>query len=150
MLHHTTIDHTLIFIHRLLIHVIFLTLLINYFQKQPPEVFCRTRCSQKFSKVPWKITVLETLFNKVAGLQAAILQKSKKIRRKRRQKMFRSWLLHYVKQYKNCCWRTCVIRKCSYTYILLVVDQDWSSYVTTINKQNSLNKPKSELKLFKK
>ena len=51
---------------------------------------------------------------------------SKKVWRKRKEKMFRlrSWLLLHVKQYKNCCWRTFVIRKCiaSYTYILLVLD----------------------------
>ena len=26
----------------------------------------------------------------------------------------RNWLLLYVKQHKNCCWKTCVIRKCTY------------------------------------
>ena len=35
-------------------------------QKQPPEVFCEKRCSQTFCKLP----VLESLFNKVAGLYA--------------------------------------------------------------------------------
>ena len=29
-------------------------------QKQPPEVFCKKRCSQKFHKIPRKITVPES------------------------------------------------------------------------------------------
>ena len=38
-----------------------------------------------------------------------------------------------------------------YNYILLVDDHDEvGSYVSTINKQTSLNKPTSKLKLFKK
>ena len=38
-------------------------------QKQPPEVFCKKRCSEKFRKITLKIPVLESLFNKVAGLK---------------------------------------------------------------------------------
>ena len=34
----------------------------NNFQKQPPEVFCKKRCSQKFRKIHRKTPVPETLF----------------------------------------------------------------------------------------
>ena len=37
-------------------------------RKQPPEMFCRIRCLQKFRKFHRKTPVLEPLFNKVAGL----------------------------------------------------------------------------------
>ena len=51
---------------------------------------------------------------------------SKRVWRKGKEKMFRLgiWLLFHVKQYQNCCWRTVVIRKCTYLpiYILLVDD----------------------------
>ena len=40
----------------------------NYLQKQPPEVFCKKRCSYKFWKLRRKTPVLESLFNKVARL----------------------------------------------------------------------------------
>ena len=35
-------------------------------QKQPPEVFCKKRCSKKFRNIHRKIPVLESLFDKVA------------------------------------------------------------------------------------
>ena len=38
-------------------------------QKQPPEVFRKKRCSHKFGNILKKAPVLESLFNKVAGLQ---------------------------------------------------------------------------------
>ena len=38
-------------------------------QKQPPEVFCKKRCSWKFLKIHRKTRVSDSLFfNKVAGL----------------------------------------------------------------------------------
>ena len=40
------------------------------FQKQPPAVFCKKSCCKKFRKFNRKIPALESLFNKVAGLQA--------------------------------------------------------------------------------
>ena len=40
------------------------------FQKQPPAVFCKKSCSLKFRKFHRKTPVLESLLNKVAGLQA--------------------------------------------------------------------------------
>ena len=40
------------------------------FRKQPPAVFCKKSCSLKFRKFHRKTPVLESLFNKVAGLQA--------------------------------------------------------------------------------
>ena len=36
--------------------------------KQPPEVFCRKSCSQNLRNIHRKTPVLETLFNKAAGL----------------------------------------------------------------------------------
>ena len=41
-----------------------------FLQKQPPEVFCRKKCSEKFCKFHRKTPVLESLFNKVASLHA--------------------------------------------------------------------------------
>ena len=38
--------------------------------KQPPEVFCKKRCSEKFYKFHMKALVLESPFNKVTGLQS--------------------------------------------------------------------------------
>ena len=38
-------------------------------QKQPPEVFCKKRCSLKFRKFHRKAPVLEPLFKKVAGVK---------------------------------------------------------------------------------
>ena len=34
-------------------------------QKQPPEVFCKKRCSQKFHKTHWKTPAPDLFFNKV-------------------------------------------------------------------------------------
>ena len=45
----------------------------NPLQKQPPEVFCKKRCSKKFHKIHKKTPVPESLFNKVAGLKPATL-----------------------------------------------------------------------------
>ena len=39
-------------------------------QKQPSEVFCKNRCSSKIHKIHRKTPVFQSLFNKVAGLQA--------------------------------------------------------------------------------
>ena len=39
------------------------------FQKQPPDVFCKKRCSEKFRNFQRKIPVLKSLFNEVAGPQ---------------------------------------------------------------------------------
>ena len=38
-------------------------------QKQPPEVLCEKWCSKKFCKFPRKITMLESLWKKIAGIQ---------------------------------------------------------------------------------
>ena len=38
-------------------------------QKQPPEVLCKKRCSQKFRKIHSKTPAPESLFNKVGGLR---------------------------------------------------------------------------------
>ena len=46
-------------------------------QKQPPEVFCKKRCSQKFHNIHSKAPVLEFLFNKVIGLQGCNFIKKK-------------------------------------------------------------------------
>ena len=48
---------------------------VDWFQnspnkKQPPEVFCKKRCPWKFRNIHRKTPVLESLFNKVAGLKA--------------------------------------------------------------------------------
>ena len=40
-------------------------------KKQPPEMFCKIRCSEKFQKVGRKTPVLESLFNKITGFQAS-------------------------------------------------------------------------------
>ena len=58
----------------------FLQLSSRYYllrQKQPPEVFCKHRCSQKFLKIHRKTPVLESLFNKASGLWPAILFKKR-------------------------------------------------------------------------
>ena len=39
----------------------------GFAQKQPPELFCRKTCSQKFHKFPRKTPELESLFNSVAS-----------------------------------------------------------------------------------
>ena len=46
-------------------------------QKQPPEVFCNNRCSQKYRKIYRKTPVPESLLNKVAGLTPATLLKKR-------------------------------------------------------------------------
>ena len=38
-------------------------------QKQPPEVFCKKRCSEKVRKIHRKTPEEESFFNKVAGLR---------------------------------------------------------------------------------
>ena len=45
------------------------------FQKQPPDVFCKERCSQKFSKFKGKNLCQRLLFNKVAGLETLFFNK---------------------------------------------------------------------------
>ena len=45
---------------------------MRYFQKQPPDVFCKKRCLQKFRKFYRKTLMLESTFNNVEGLQACI------------------------------------------------------------------------------
>ena len=42
----------------------------GFVQKQPPKMFCKKRCSQKYRKFHRKTPVLESLFNNIAGLQA--------------------------------------------------------------------------------
>ena len=42
---------------------------IWYFQEQPPEVFYKKRCSQRFRNIHRKTLLLESLFNKVAGFR---------------------------------------------------------------------------------
>ena len=39
-------------------------------RKQPPEVFCKKRCSEKFGKFHRKTSVLESLFNKFSERKA--------------------------------------------------------------------------------
>ena len=45
------------------------------FNKQPPELFCKKRCSQKCRKIHRKTPLPESLFNKVGGLRPATLLK---------------------------------------------------------------------------
>ena len=52
-----------------LYRIVFFLLYFNL-RKQPPEIFCRKRCLQKLRKFHRKTPVLESLFNKVAGLRA--------------------------------------------------------------------------------
>ena len=42
----------------------------GFAQKQPPEVFCKIRYSLKVCKFHRKTPMLDSLFDKVAGLQA--------------------------------------------------------------------------------
>ena len=42
----------------------------GYFQKQPPKIICEKRCSRKIRQFHRKTLVLESLFNKAAGLKA--------------------------------------------------------------------------------
>ena len=44
-------------------------------QKQPPDVFCKKRCSQKFRKFTGKHLCQSLFFNKVAGLGPVTLTK---------------------------------------------------------------------------
>ena len=46
----------------------FLTTVVPKVQRQPPGVFCKKSCCYKFCHIHRKITVLESLFNKVAVL----------------------------------------------------------------------------------
>ena len=50
---------------------------VNTHQKQPPEVFCKKRCSYKFCKIHRKTPVPEYLFNKVVYLGPATLIKKR-------------------------------------------------------------------------
>ena len=50
-------------------------------QKQPPEVFCKKRCSQKFHKTHRKTPAPDLFFNKVAGLKPATLSKKETLAR---------------------------------------------------------------------
>ena len=45
----------------------------GYHQKQPPEMFCKKRCSWKFRKIHRKTHLPESLFNEVAGSRPATL-----------------------------------------------------------------------------
>ena len=45
--------------------------LVFYQQKQPPEVFCKKVALKNFAIFTGKTIVLESLFNKVAGLQVS-------------------------------------------------------------------------------
>ena len=47
------------------------------FQKQSPEVFCKQNCSVKFRAFHRKTILLESLFNKVTGLQACNFNKKR-------------------------------------------------------------------------
>ena len=46
----------------------------RYQKKQPPKVFSEKRYSLKFHKFHWKIPVLESVFNKVAGKEETSTQ----------------------------------------------------------------------------
>ena len=86
---------------------------------------------------------------------------SQKIWGKRKGKMFRlrRWLLLHVKQHESCCWRTFVIRKYNIIWEDIATScwSIWSmmmkrlcTYWSTTTKENSLKKPTSKRKLFKK
>ena len=64
---------------------------------------------------------------------------SKKVCRKRKKKLFktRNWLLLHVKQYRNCCWRTYFIRKCT---VYLHSAGQWSLIMMNIYLPSSTNK----------
>ena len=47
-----------------------ITAAVHYFQKRPPQVLCKKMCSLKVRKYHRKIPVLESVFNKVAGVTA--------------------------------------------------------------------------------
>ena len=46
-----------------------LEILYLYVQKQPPKVFCGKSCSFNFLQIQRKVSVLDSVFNKVAGLE---------------------------------------------------------------------------------
>ena len=46
-------------------------------QKQPPEMFYKKRCSEKYHKIHRKAPVPESLFNKIAGLRTATALKKR-------------------------------------------------------------------------
>ena len=46
---------------------------VSEVQKQPPDVFYKKRCSQKFRNIHKKTPVSESLFKRVAGLRPAVL-----------------------------------------------------------------------------
>ena len=54
-----------------------MTGMLQDLQKQPPEVAFKERCSKKTHKISRKTHVLESLFNKVAGVRPAILLKKR-------------------------------------------------------------------------
>ena len=77
---------------------------------------------------------------------------SKKIWRKRKEKMFRlrSWLLLHVKQYKTCCWRTFNhkmynIARYLARYILLVDNHYYYYYFTFILSKSEFGFYKSHI-----
>ena len=47
-----------------------ITAAVYYFQKQPPEMFCKQGVINKNSKIHRKVPMLESLFNKVTGPEA--------------------------------------------------------------------------------
>ena len=49
-----------------------ITTAIHFFQKQPPEMFCKQRCSNKYCKIHRKAPMLEYLLSKVAGPEACL------------------------------------------------------------------------------
>ena len=53
----------------------YLALPTGSFQKQPPEVFCKKRCSYKFRKIQGKHLPQSLFFNKAAGIRPATLLK---------------------------------------------------------------------------
>ena len=66
------------------------------FQKQPPAVFCKKSCSLKFRKFHRKTPVLESLFNKVAGLQAC-----KFIKKRLQYRCFREYRGSFIQYVRN-------------------------------------------------
>ena len=62
------------FVENLLLSFLWQQTFIKY-QKQPPEVFCKKRCSYEFPKIHRKTPVPKSLFSKVAGLRPATLLK---------------------------------------------------------------------------
>ena len=46
-------------------------------QKQPPEVFCKKKCSEKFAKFTGKYLCQSLVFNKIAGLRSATFLKKR-------------------------------------------------------------------------